>query len=60
MAITEPFSRIGVKGRGQTAGHSMILIRFAIGLFALCLLGMGFSLAAHSQQPVTTPIVTVR
>jgi hypothetical protein len=38
----------------------MILIRFAIGLLALSLLGMGFSLTAHSQQPVATPTVTVR
>jgi len=39
----------------------MILIRFAISLFALSLLGMAFSLsAAHSQQAVTAPAVTLR
>jgi hypothetical protein len=37
----------------------MILIRFAISLFALALLGMAFSLsAAHSQQPA--PVVMLR
>jgi hypothetical protein len=39
----------------------MILIRFAISLFALSLLGMAFSLsAAHSQQPLSAAIVTHR
>lgn len=38
----------------------MFLIRFAIGLFALSLLGMGFSLTAYSQPPSQAPTVTVR
>ncbi len=40
----------------------MVLVRFAISLFALSLLGMAFSLsAAHSQPTKTaTPIVTLR
>jgi hypothetical protein len=49
-----------LKGVAKPQVFPMILIRFAIGLFAICLVGMGFSLAAHSQQPVTTPVVTVR
>jgi hypothetical protein len=45
----------------NSAGSVMILIRFAISLFALSLLGMAFSLsAAHSQQPVSAAIVTLR
>jgi len=40
----------------------MILVRFAISLFALALLGMAFSLsAAHSQQGSHAPAaVTLR
>jgi hypothetical protein len=39
----------------------MILVRFAISLFALALLGMAFSLsAAHSQSAIHTPVVTLR
>ena len=40
----------------------MILVRFAISLFALALLGMAFSLsAAHSQQVIShAPVVTLR
>jgi len=40
----------------------MILMRFAIGLFALALFGMALSLsAAHSQQGAASPAtVTVR
>jgi len=39
----------------------MILVRFAISLFALALLGMAFSLsAAHSQQADHAPVVTLR
>ena len=39
----------------------MIMIRFAISLFALALLGMAFSLSANSQQ-VAPPVqlVTLR
>jgi hypothetical protein len=39
----------------------MILMRFAISLFALALLGMAFSLsAAHSQQqPHSQPVLTL-
>jgi hypothetical protein len=39
----------------------MILVRFAISIFALSLLGMALSLSsAHSQQPVSVPTVTLR
>jgi hypothetical protein len=39
----------------------MILIRFAISIFALSLLGMAFSLStAQSQQLVSVPTVTLR
>ncbi len=39
----------------------MILVRFAISLFALSLLGMAFSLSsAHSQPTETAKVVTLR
>jgi hypothetical protein len=39
----------------------MILMRFAISLFALSLLGMAFSLnAAHSEQPGSASVVSLR
>jgi hypothetical protein len=39
----------------------MILVRFAISIFALALLGMAFSLSsAHSQQPASATTVTLR
>jgi hypothetical protein len=44
-------------------GRIMILIRFAIALFGLALLGMAFSLnSAHSQESYAAPafMVTVR
>jgi hypothetical protein len=44
----------------QTQVIAMFLIRFAISLFALSLLGMAFSLSAHSQSPAPTAIVMVR
>jgi hypothetical protein len=41
----------------------MIMIRFAISIFALAMLGMAFSLSANSAQqerPLETAMVTVR
>jgi hypothetical protein len=45
----------------KQGGGVMILIRFAISLFALSLLGMALSLSsAHSQQPAAAPAVTLQ
>jgi hypothetical protein len=39
----------------------MILIRFAISLFALALLGMALSLSSAQSRPVShVPVVTLR
>jgi hypothetical protein len=63
MEITEPFlppALLNIKQRSERAVSVMILIRFAISIFALALLGMAFSLsAANSQQsPHGTPALT--
>lgn len=50
--------RFPSSGNGRTEARVMILVRFAISVFALALLGMALSLsAARSQHPSHAPAV---